>query len=133
MLKCVIIDQSTPILRNQMAFHPFWLHLSVNSQNNSDGRIFKLDENKDEKYKKPIHDQEVSNNIKSNQQNLQYVPGHIYKICDTQTFGTHYKKSLPLWEAEMICASEFVSICMNHIPRKNEVNQNNHESIQGYI
>ena len=104
---------------------------SINNPNYSNDRIFKSNENKDKKYTKAT--QEDSKTSQSNQQNLHYIPGHKYKICDTQTFGTHHKKSLPLWEAEMICASEFVSICFNYFttkpPRKDEINQNHHDSI----
>jgi hypothetical protein len=104
---------------------------SINNPNFSNDRIFKSNENKDKKYTKAT--QEDSKTSQSNQQNLHYMPGHAYKICDTQTFGTHHKKSLPLWEAEMICASEFVSICFNYFttkpPRKDEINQNHHDSI----
>ena len=84
----------------------------------SDNRVPNLNKNKEryKKHKKPTHTQEQSKTIHSNEQNLHYIPGHTYKICDTQTFGTHHQKSLPLWEAEMICASEFVSICFNKIP-----------------
>ena len=104
---------------------------SINNPNYSSDRIFKSNESKDNKYTKAT--QEDSKTSQSNQQNLHYMPGHKYKICDTQTFGTHHKKSLPLWEAEMICASEFVSICFNYFttmpPRKDKNNQNHHDSI----
>ena len=104
---------------------------SINNPNYSNDRIFKSNENKEKKYTKAT--QEHSKTSQSNQQNLHYMPGHKYKICDTQTFGTHHKKSLPLWEAEMICATEFVSICFNYFTitptRKAEMDQNNHDSI----
>jgi hypothetical protein len=108
---------------------------SINNPNYSNDRIIKINENKDKKYKKPTQNQEDSKTVQSNQQNLHYTPGRTYKICDTQTFGTHHKKSLPLWEAEMICASEFVSICFNYFttipPRKDELNQNHRIHIIG--
>ena len=102
---------------------------SINNPNYSNDRIFKSNENKDKKYKKAT--QEDSKTSQSNQQNLHYIPGHTYKICDTQTFGTHHKKSLPLWEAEMICATEFVSICFNCCTTTplRKMNQNQHDSI----
>ena len=88
----------------------------INNPNYSNDRIFKSNENKDKKYTKAT--QEDSKTSQSNQQNLHYIPGLKYNICDTHKFGTHHKKSLPLWEAEMICASEFVSICFNYFTTK---------------
>lgn len=67
-------------------------------------RSYQNTENEDEDMKPKI-----------NEQNINYIPGNKYRICDTQTYGGFIKKVSPLWEAEFICATEFVNLCLQYI------------------
>ena len=65
-----------------------------------------LSETRDDKCKTPI----------CNEENFTYIPGHAYRICDFSDFGAN--ESMPIWDAEMVCASEFVSILMGYTSNK---------------
>ena len=59
---------------------------------------------------------ETQSKFRLNEENLRYISGCNYKICDTNNdlFGSRNEKSFPLWDAEMICAFEFVSLCLDN-------------------